>query len=107
MDQDPLFIFISGKGGLIKRGSSHHAPHFTLPTTTVYVHTQTWRPIALIQEEEINDPSESGKEDKVKEKEKKMKKKEVLSLIGNFTPPMARLASSQEAAPVCPGALRS
>ena len=39
MDRDPLFIFISDKGGLIKRGSSHHAPHFTLPTTTtVYVH---------------------------------------------------------------------
>ncbi len=39
------------------------------------VHTHyerlTWRPIALIQEEEINDPSESGKEDKVKEKEEK------------------------------------
>jgi hypothetical protein len=29
----------------------------------------------LIQEEEINDPSESGKEDKVKEKEEKKKEK--------------------------------
>jgi hypothetical protein len=29
----------------------------------------------LIQEEEINDPSESGKEDKVKKKKKKEKKK--------------------------------
>ncbi len=68
MDQDPLFIFISGKGGLIKRGSSHHAPHFTLPTTTVYVHTQTWRPIALIQEEE--------------KKKKKKKKLTILSRSG-------------------------
>ena len=55
------------------------------PVSTQHAHTHadvhthyerlTWRPIALIQEEEINDPSESGKEDKVKEKEEKKKEK--------------------------------
>lgn len=57
----PFSYSLVGKGGLIKRGSSHHAPHFTSPLhqssrskNRLYTHrlesSPTWRPIALIQD---------------------------------------------------------
>ena len=99
MDRDPLFIFISGKGGLIKRGSSHHAPHFTLPTTTTWsTYTETWRPIALIQEEEeekINDPRPEVER---KRRQSIVAEEERGSLPLNWQFYTAALASSQEAA---------